>query len=389
MISKRNKKNLKNIDIFMTLAILLVILFIPETIASTTTDIILLKITQICLFLSFSIPINLLIRKKKNNFYKKKWWNNIFGFTIIFLFFLFFAYFSTKFYSQEFKEDLQNYVTSNYSKEIYNKEKDLNEEKNASVTNKILNENLKIHYLDVGQGDSIFIELPNAQTILIDAAEKKEAEKIEKYIRNLNYNKIDYIIATHPHTDHIGGLSTIIEHFEIGKIYMPLAISTSKTYEDLLNTIANKKLKIQKAQVGTKIIEQKDFIIEFLAPDNTKYDDLNNYSAVVKITWKDNRFLFMGDAEEESENKINQDIKTDVIKVGHHGSDTSSSTKFIKKVNPAYAIISVGKENSYGHPNKEVLNRWKNIGAKIYRTDENGTIIMESDGKEISISFKN
>lgn len=273
---------------------------------------------------------------------------------------------------------------------IYNQDKikNLFNQNNNQNQNDYINTNndlLKVHYLDVGQGDSIFIELPNNETMLIDAAEFYQSEKIKNYLKNLNYQKIDYVIGTHPHTDHIGGLKDIINTFEIGKIYMPKVVSTTKTYESLLMAIKDKNLKINTAKAGTSIIDTDALKINILAPNNNTYTELNNYSVVTKITYGTTKFLFMGDAEKLSENEIKEDVTADVIKIGHHGSNTSSSIDFIKKVNAKYGIISVGLNNKYNLPKEETITNWENSGTKIYLTSINGTITAISDGTNIKI----
>ncbi len=249
-------------------------------------------------------------------------------------------------------------------------------------------EQMKIHYLDVDQGDSIFIELPTKETMLIDAGEANTASKTIDYIKKLNYQKIDYLVATHPHIDHIGGMTAIINEFDVGKIYMPKVSVGTKTYEKLLQTIADKDLKIKTAVSGVSIIDSDNLDVVVIAPNSTKYDEINNYSTVIKITYKENKFLFMGDAEVTSEEEITTDVKVDVLKVGHHGSDTSTSDAFLDKVNPSIAIISVGKDNSYGHPKKEILDKLQARDVKIYRTDINGTIVVASDGTKINVKVE-
>ena len=266
--------------------------------------------------------------------------------------------------------------------------KNLLNQNNNQNQNDYINTNndlLKVHYLDVGQGDSIFIELPNNETMLIDAAESYQSENIINYLKNLNYQKIDYVIGTHPHTDHIGGLKDIINTFEIGKIYMPKVVSTTKTYESLLMAIKDKNLKINTAKAGTSIIDTNALKINILAPNNSTYTELNNYSVVTKITYGSTKFLFMGDAEKLSENEIKENVTADVIKIGHHGSNTSSSIDFIKKVNAKYGIISVGLNNKYNLPKEETITNWENSGTKIYLTSINGTITAISDGTNIKI----
>lgn len=245
---------------------------------------------------------------------------------------------------------------------------------------------LRVNYIDVGQGDSIFIQLPNKETMLIDAGEAYKSDNVINYLNNLGITKIDYVVGTHPHTDHIGGLENIVNTFDIGSIYMPKATSTSKTYEDLLTTISNKGLKVKTAKSGVVVLDEDNLKLEFIAPNSDSYSNLNNYSAVLKLTYLDNTFLFMGDAETLSEEEITSEIKADVIKVGHHGSDSSSSVEFVKKVSPEYAIIMVGEGNSYNHPYQSIIDRYESVGAKVLRTDLDGNIVCDSDGKEVSCS---
>lgn len=266
-------------------------------------------------------------------------------------------------------------------KNLFNQNNNQNQNDYINTNNDLL----KVHYLDVDQGDSIFIELPNNETMLIDAAESYQSENIINYLKNLNYQKIDYVIGTHPHTDHIGGLKDIINTFEIGKIFMPKVVSTTKTYESLLMAIKDKNLKINTAKAGTSIIDTDALKINILAPNNSTYTELNNYSVVTKITYGTTKFLFMGDAEKLSENEIKENVTADVIKIGHHGSNTSSSIDFIKKVNAKYGIISVGLNNKYNLPKEETITNWENSGTKIYLTSTNGTIRASSDGTNIKI----
>ena len=266
-------------------------------------------------------------------------------------------------------------------KNLFNQNNNQNQNDYINTNNDLL----KVHYLDVGQGDSIFVELPNNETMLIDAAESNQSENIINYLKNLNYQKIDYVIGTHPHTDHIGGLKDIINTFEIGKIYMPKVVSTTKTYESLLMAIKDKNLKINTAKAGTSIIDTDALKINILAPNNSIYTELNNYSVVTKITYGTTKFLFMGDSEKLIENEIKENVTADVIKIGHHGSNTSSSIDFIKKVNAKYGIISVGLNNKYNLPKEETITNWENSGTKIYLTSTNGTIRASSDGTNIKI----
>ncbi len=238
----------------------------------------------------------------------------------------------------------------------------------------------------MGQGDSIFIQLPNKETMLIDAGEAYEADNVINYLNNLGIKKIDYVVGTHPHTDHIGGLEEVINTFDVGTIYMPKVSSNSKTFEDLLTTISNKGLKVKTAKSGVVVLSEDNLKLEFIAPNSDNYSNLNNYSAVLKLTYLDNTFLFMGDAETLSEDEITSDVDADVIKVGHHGSDSSSSVEFVKKVSPEYAIIMVGEGNSYNHPYQSIIDRYESVGAKVLRTDLDGNIVCDSDGVDVTCS---
>lgn len=250
---------------------------------------------------------------------------------------------------------------------------------------------LSVHFIDVGQADSIFIELPNDQTMLIDAGNNADRQTILNYIDSCDTKKIDYLVGTHPHEDHIGSMDDVIANYDIGNIYLPRVADkltpTTATYEDLLESISNKDYKIDQANVGTNIFNFKNLKADIISPIG-EYDDLNNYSAVIKLTYGDVSFLFTGDAEEVAEGRITSDLHADVLKVGHHGSDTSTSKSFLEKVSPKYAIISVGKDNSYGHPSAGILTSLNEIGAEIYRTDEVGSITVDTDGKTIKVDKK-
>ena len=244
---------------------------------------------------------------------------------------------------------------------------------------------LNVHFLDVGQGDSIFIELPDEKTMLIDAGENYHGAGIKNYIGDCGYSKIDYLVATHPHADHIGSMPYIVRNMDIGSVYMPKAAANTKTYENLLESISDKGLKITSAKAGLTIAKDSDYTINVVAPVTIDEDNLNNSSAVIKLTYKDNTFLFTGDAEKKELETINSDISADVLKVGHHGSTTSTTEEFLDEVKPSYAVISAGEDNSYGHPHRETLDLLEEFNCKIYRTDIDKTVVFSSDGKTISV----
>jgi len=247
------------------------------------------------------------------------------------------------------------------------------------------NSDLIVNFLDVGQADSILIQLPNNRVMLIDGGNSNDANTILSYMGSLNITTIDYLVATHPHADHIGGLSSIINNMNIGEIYMPRISHTSQTFAKLLDAIENKGLGINEAKAGVNILSVFDLHIDIIAPVRDDYSDLNDWSAAIKIIYKNNSFLFMGDTEALSESHITSDVSADVLKVGHHGAHTSTSQSFLNKVSPMYAVISVGK-NSYGHPTDVILNRLNVAGVKVYRTDLQGTIIFTSNGNIITVN---
>ena len=252
-----------------------------------------------------------------------------------------------------------------------------------------LNDELRVSFIDVGQGDSEFIELPNGETMLIDAGTNETGKNVVDYIKSLGYTSIDYVVGTHPHEDHIGGLDDVIKTFDIGSIYMPKITADTNTFEDVLDAAESKNLMINTAKSGVAIMNTEDLSIKFLAPTLDSYENTNDYSAVVKVVYGDTSYLFTGDAEEFSENLITDDVNADVLKVGHHGSSTSTSTEFLKKVSPSSAVISCGKGNSYGHPHSETLQKLADMGTAVYRTDELGTIVSVSDGKTITFDTNN
>ena len=247
---------------------------------------------------------------------------------------------------------------------------------------------LEVHYIDVGQADSIFIELPNGEDMLIDAGNNDDGDDVVRYISNLGYSSIDYIVGTHPHEDHIGGMDNVVNSFNIKNIYMPKASSNTQTFEDLLLAIKNKGIAVSTAKAGVSILDSPDLKITLLAPNSSQYKDLNNYSVVLKLIYRNTSFLFMGDAEEISENEIMDDVDVDVLKAGHHGSSSSTSTTFLHRVSPIYAIISAGEGNTYGHPAQGTLEKLNAAGVEIYRTDLNGTITISTDGDGYDIKTK-
>lgn len=240
---------------------------------------------------------------------------------------------------------------------------------------------LQVHFIDVGQGDSILIQVNN-KNLLIDSGPNKSEDKLKKYLKKLNISKFDYIIATHPHEDHIGNMSYISNNFDVLNFYAPKVENSTKAFETMVESLIRKDLKIKVLKANIKSIDLgKNIVVDVFSPFSNSYEDLNNYSPIVKISYGNTSFLFTGDAEELSENEVLNagfDLKCDVLKIGHHGSSSSTSEKFLKASNPSIAVISVGEDNTYGHPTDTVLSRLKE--TKIYRTDINGNIVITSDG---------
>lgn len=334
---------------------------------------------------------------------KKKTYNitkELISFTIaIIIFALMIQFSNTTIYS-----NIENKVAnSNIAKEIsekketnlntlVNTEVSVNKEiiQSVSDTIKIEEGKLNILFLNVGQADSELIIL-NGKTILIDAGNSSDGEKIVSGIKALGIEKLDYVFGTHVHEDHMGGMSYIVDSFDIGEFYMPYdTSSTTKYYKRLLESLTNKNVSVNEAHIGD-VIDFSDAKVEIMSVNNDEPDNINLQSIVLQLNYGNMKYLFMGDAEEENEKaRTWEDI--DLIKVGHHGSNTSSSEKFLNQVLPEIGIIEVGKDNSYGLPKENIINRYEKIGTKLYRTDENGTIQVISDGTtnkiiEINLSF--
>lgn len=248
-------------------------------------------------------------------------------------------------------------------------------------------DSLVVRFMDVGQADCEIIQFPDGRNIIIDGGKNDTEDELVKRIEKYGIEKFDYVIATHPHEDHIGGLDKVIYNFEIGCVYMPDAESNSRTFESMLDSIENKNIQVKRAEAGITVIDEENICVSFLAPNSGEYEETNDYSAVVKLTYNGCSFVFTGDAEELSEREMlsnGMDLSADILKVGHHGSSTSTSYEFLKKVNPAYAVIEVGEDNSYGHPHDETLEKLE--GIKVYRTDEDGTITMKCDGVNLEVT---
>ncbi|HGM1477924.1 TPA: ComEC/Rec2 family competence protein [Clostridioides difficile] len=248
---------------------------------------------------------------------------------------------------------------------------------------------LSIHMIDVGQGDSILVQTPTNRNILIDGGDEDSENIIISYLRQKRIKTIDIIIATHPDSDHIGSLDNIIKKFNVNSIYMPEQSTDSEAYQNLINSCTDKNLSIQHLYKNDVLNIDNNINIYVLSPSYIQ-EESNLNSIVFKLTFNDNSFLFMGDAEEENEKEILHSFKLNninFIKIGHHGSNSSSSLEFIKKISPDIAAISCGYKNQYGHPHREVINNLKQNHVSIYRTDRIGDIVFYSDGEIIFTKY--
>ena len=270
----------------------------------------------------------------------------------------------------------QNYPTNEVSKNI---NKRINE---VPVTSE---ERLEVTFIDVGQADSILLE-NEGHYMLVDAGNNEDGPKLVNYFKNQNIHQFDYVIGTHPHEDHIGGLDNIIEGFDINTFYMPDVITTTKTFEYVLDALGEKNvtLSIPKTNATFKL---GDATVKVLYVGTEDESDLNDTSIVLKVTYQNVSFLLTGDASTKVEEKLNPaDLESTVLKVGHHGSSTATNEKFLNTVNPKYAIISVGENNQYEHPHTTVLNTLAAHNITTYRTDQDGTIKVITDGTNIEIN---
>ena len=249
---------------------------------------------------------------------------------------------------------------------------------------------VQVHYIDVGQGDSVLI-LSEKSSILIDSGESKYADLVISYIKRMDVTKLDLVIATHPHSDHIGGMDKIIAAFKPTRFIMPNKPHTSGAYEKMLDAVEAHVTDYSPDNVYAKageVIEFDCFDLEIVAPSR-KFDEINNSSVVARLVHGSNRFLFTGDVEREAEDDIVDngfDISANVLKVAHHGSKTSSTRTFLNKVNGEYAVISVGSPNMYNHPNEETVKRLDALGYEILRTDVSGTIVFISDSDGVRVA---
>lgn len=274
-------------------------------------------------------------------------------------------------------------IQGNLFDNVSNATASINDSTKSDKIDAKVNENFSVSFIDVGQADSVLIKNGN-YNMLIDAGNNEDGEKLVNYFKSLGIEEFTYVFATHPHEDHIGGMDDIINNFKIDNYYMSNKLSTTKTFMDVLDALDRRNLKYTVPNKGDTL-KLGDANIKVIYTGDDK-SNINDSSIVLKITYGKNSFLLTGDATSNVERKIyNEDIKSDVLKVAHHGSSYSSTDVFLDRVKPYYAVISVGKNNIYNHPSNKTLEKLNKRNIKVYRTDLDGTIVFISDGDNLSV----
>lgn len=249
---------------------------------------------------------------------------------------------------------------------------------------------LEVHFIDVGQGDATLIRTPSGKNMLIDAATKSKSALVSDYIKSEGVKKLDVVIATHPDEDHIGGMTDIIKKFDIGTFYMPNKMHNTITFEHMLVLLKKENILVSEALSGNIIPFDEEMELLVLNPENKDYPNNNAFSIATKLTYQDTSFLFTGDIEAINEyamiNNFGENLQSKVIKLAHHGSNSSNSPDFLKTVRPVAAVVSCAYNNQYNHPSESVLKTLKNLGIPLYRTDLQGSIVFFSDGKTINVN---
>lgn len=247
---------------------------------------------------------------------------------------------------------------------------------------------MEIHFIDVGQADCALLA-SGGHFMLIDGGNNDDADRILTYLRKAGVKKLDLVVGTHPHEDHIGSLDTAIENFDVGAVYMPDVSINTVTYHDVIDAAKKKGVEIQHPKPGD-VLDFNGLPVEIFGPVR-EYSNLNNNSIVLRVSVGETAFLFTGDVESKAEYEILEqgaDISADVLKVSHHGSYGSSEEEFLAYADADYAVISVGEGNIYNHPEAAALKRLERYGMEIFRTDKQGTVVCDTDGKNISFRIE-
>lgn len=265
--------------------------------------------------------------------------------------------------------------------------KNTNEKATENTVTKNVSE-LTVSYIDVGQGDSILLQC-NKESMLIDAGENDKGGTVVNYLNSVGAKHLKYAVGTHPHSDHIGGMDTVIDSIKTDTFLCPDTNYGTKTWNDVISSCKSNNTKITYAKTGKSYKLGKATFTIYHPEKNGIYSDCNNFSVVLKVTLGERSFLFTGDAEELAEEEMlkqKYDLQADVLKVGHHGSHSSTSRKFLYAVDPSVAVISCGKDNEYGHPHRETMSLLNEEDIEVHRTDKEGTVVITTDGKNLSVA---
>lgn len=346
--------------------------------------------STILISLAICPPVSKLYEK----YHIKKWQKNtlLWGLIILTFLFIIFHEYSNEDKSKEAPSSVSSFVSLEEFKDKSVSSVSLSKEEKKPVSIENFSDDdsspvLDVYFLDVGQGDATLLQC-DGHNMLIDCGPEDSGTKIQLFLKKHDVEKLDYLILTHPDADHIGGADVIITKFDIDNIFMLDYPKDSKAYLNLMDAISYKGYFWQQPEITSEYSLGAAYFT-ILGP-LTYYDDVNNSSIITKVTYGKNRLLFTGDCQEAGESDLvmaGYDILADIYKAGHHGSHTSSSEWFVDMVNPSAAVISCGRDNSYGHPHEEVLNIFNNRGISILRTDTMGTIHASCDGETIEISY--
>lgn len=259
-------------------------------------------------------------------------------------------------------------------------------ETTAPVSTPVSGGEVQFHFIDVGQGDAALIRTEWGD-VLIDAGTNSSEDELKAYLDALGVTDIEYAVFTHPHEDHIGGADMVLNTYNVKRVIMPNATATSKTFERMMDAIEAEKCEVIEATPDL-VFKVGELVCTVLAPISEKYSETNNYSVVIRADYGETSVLFTGDAEVDSEEemlaryRLKGTLDCDILKSGHHGSDTSSCQEFLDAVTPAFAVISVGEGNTYDHPKQVTLTKYETMGMVIYRTDKEGSIVFTTTGGE-------
>ncbi len=284
--------------------------------------------------------------------------------------------------------DIDKLVENISSENPLNKSDVSTKESNNTVVGNVSG-NASFTFIDVGQGDSTLIQF-DGYDILVDAGEKSYGDDVVRALKNANVDDLEFLVATHPHSDHIGGINEVLESFTVENFVMPDVVHTTTTYEKMLDSVIEKNINVVIPSQGEDLVDISGAKVKVISPEVKNDDNLNNYSICLRIDYGNTRLILTGDAEAKIEEMILDsgiDLSADIYQVGHHGSVTSNTLRFVEAMQPQISIISAGKNNDYGHPHDEVVDRLNGVGTTIYNTVDLSTIIITTDGDEIKVNY--